>query len=123
MNFELEPSSERFDPVDDRWLDQVAQLVADLRQEADSITRGFQPQTGTKGGLGPIIVSLGSAGAFTAAFEVIKAFVTRDRGRSVRVTWYEDGRAASLEVTGQGLDDDTVRRLQDLIAGRPVRPE
>lgn len=124
MEFEVEASSARFDPLDDRWLGQVGQLAADLHREGGTVTRRADPQPGRKGGLGAIVLSLGSAGAFTAAVEVIKAFVDRDPSRSVRLSWHADGRLESLEVAGRSLDDEMrqrVVRLLDDAAGRPGR--
>jgi hypothetical protein len=111
MDFELESTSERFDPLDERWLAQVAQLAADLRREVGGVDRVSTPEPGQKGELGTIVMALGSAGAFTAAVEVIKAFVTRDQGRSVRLSWHEGGRLESLEVVGSGVDDALMQRV------------
>jgi hypothetical protein len=123
MDFELEPSSERFDPLDERWLAQMAQLTADLRREVGTVNRVSKPQPGVKGDLGSIVMALGSAGAFTAAVEVIKAFVARDQGRAVRLSWHQDGRLESLEVSGTGVDDDLMDRVVgalDRASGSPT---
>lgn len=111
MEFVVDPSSERFDGVDDRWLAQVAVLVADLRRDVGTVERRRDAQPGTKGDLGSIVLALGSAGAFAAAVEVIKAFVDRDRGRTVRLSWHQDGRLESFEVGGQGIDDALLERV------------
>jgi Effector Associated Constant Component 1 len=106
MELELEASSERFDPLDDRWLDQVAQLVTDLRREVGQTERRSQPKAGVKGiDLGTIFVSLGPASAFTAVAGVIKEFIHRDRGRSVRATWHENGKCQQIEIRGYNIDD------------------
>jgi hypothetical protein len=117
MEFDVEPVSERFDPLDDRWLAQVAHLATELGREVGGVRRRSAPAAGKKGDLGAIVLALGSAGAFTAAVEVLKAFVARDQGRSVRLSWHEDGRLASLEVSGRGVDDATVTRVLGALDG------
>lgn len=113
MKIELEPSSERFDPLDDRWLDQVAQLMTDLRHEVGEVSRCNEPTPGMKGvdlgaiivNLEPIITSLGPVSAFTAVAGVIKAFIARDRGRSIRAKWQENGHLREIEIRGNNVDD------------------
>jgi hypothetical protein len=72
-------------------------------------------QPGQKGDIGPLILTLGSAGVFTAVVDVIKAFVARDQGRTVRLTWHQDGRLESLEVGGRDIDDDVMQRVVGLL--------
>lgn len=124
MEIELEPSSERFDPNDDRWLAQVAQLMADLRRDVGDVSRQGEARPGMKGvDLGPIIVALGSAGAFTAFTEVIKAFVGRDRGRSVKLSWHLDGKLESFEIQGPDIDDDVLDEALAALEQTAERPQ
>jgi hypothetical protein len=111
MDFEVEALSDRFDALDDRWLAQVGGLVGELGREVGPVERRATPAPGTKGDLGSIVLALGSAGAFTAAVEVLKSFVERDRGRSVRLSWHQDGRLESLEVGGNGVDEAVMARV------------
>lgn len=124
MDLKLEPLSQRFDPLDDRWLAQVAQLVTDLQKELDDVRRHGKSEPGTKGvELGAIVVSLGSAGMFTAAVEVVKAFVGRDRGRSIRLSWHENGKPESLQIEGHRLGDDVVKKIEQLKVALERSPE
>jgi hypothetical protein len=111
MDFVLEPVSERFDPLDDRWLTQVTGLVGELHREVGTVSRRTEARADAKGDLGSIIVALGTAGAFTAAVEVIKAFVARDQGRRVRLSWHQDGRLESFEVDGKNIDAAVMERV------------
>jgi hypothetical protein len=101
----LEPSSERFDATDDRWLDQVTALVTDLREHVDGVTLRRDTVPGAKGALSAIVVPLASAGAFTAAVEMLKAWLGRDRTRTVKVTWSGEGAVQQLELGGSRVDD------------------
>ena len=51
------------------------------------------------------MLTLGSAGAFTATVEVIKSWMSRDRSRSVRMSWSETGKVQELELKGSDLDE------------------
>jgi hypothetical protein len=60
------------------------------------------------------VVSLGSAGVFTAFVDLVKAFLARDSTRGLKVTWYESGKLQSAELRGDDLDDATLDRLRSL---------
>lgn len=118
MEIELEPSSQRFDHLDDRWVTQVSLLVADLQRDVGRTSRGAEPEAGTKGGLlGPIVVdlepvilALGSAGAFTALADVVRGFLARDQSRSIRARLKDGDQVREIEIHGSN-DVDEVARL------------
>lgn len=105
VEIRLEPSSERFDATDDRWLDQVAILITELREHAGPVDRHSVPVPGTKGVLDSIVMPIASAGALTAAVEMLKGWLARDRSRAVKVTWADSGAMQALELTGSDVDD------------------
>jgi hypothetical protein len=106
VELKIEPSSDRFDPLDDRWLEQVDGFAGELDQELGGVERERRPVDGGKGfDLASIVLSLGSAGAFTATVELVKSWLSRDRSRSVRLSWSETARSA-VELKGS-----TRRRL------------
>jgi hypothetical protein len=107
----LEPSSSRFDSLDDRWTTQINDFAAELTREVGGVERPLEAQPGTKGALASIILTLGSAGAFTSAAEFIKAWLGRDKSRVVKATWTEDGEPVSVELSGDGIQQDTMDRL------------
>jgi Effector Associated Constant Component 1 len=123
VELRLEPVSERFDAVDDRWLDQVAGLVSELQDGVGGVSRRREPVEGTKGALDSILLSLTSAGALTAAVELIKAWLTRDRSRSVKVTWAADGSVQQFELAGSEIDpaafDQIVRAVSRQLPTTP----
>ena len=69
------------------------------------------------------MLTLGSAGAFTATVEVIKSWLSRDRSRSVRMSWSETGKVQELELKGSDLDeaafDEIVRSAAQRFASSP----
>jgi hypothetical protein len=122
VQLRIEPSSDRFDSIDDRWLEQVDGLVEELDQEVGGVDRDRRPVEGGKGfDLAAIVLSLGSAGAFTATVELVKSWLSRDRSRSVRLSWSETGEVREVELKGSDLDDaafdEIVRSAAQRLAG------
>jgi hypothetical protein len=122
VDVKIEPSSDRFDPLDDRWLEQVDGFADELDQEVGGVARERRPVDGGKGfDLASIVLSLGSAGAFTATVELVKSWLSRDRSRSVRLSWSETGEVREVELKGSDLDDasfdEIVRSAAQRLAG------
>ena len=124
VELRLEPLTDRFDALDDRWLEQVDGFVDELDEEVGGVDRDRQATPGGKGfDLANIVLTLGSAGAFTATVEVIKSWLSRDRSRSVRMSWSETGKVQELELKGSDLDeaafDEIVRSAAQRLASSP----
>jgi hypothetical protein len=113
----FEARSSRFSMTDERWLSQVADLTTDLDRATGVRSRRERPVAGAKGVLSDVIVPLGSAGVFSAAVEVVKAWLGRDSTRSLKLTWSDNGRLESLELTGATPDEAELTRLRSLIDG------
>jgi hypothetical protein len=118
--FELavEPTNTALHESDDRWRDQVAAFFDDLRGQADLVRRA-SPVAGTRGAVEEVIVALGSAGAFTATVEVVRARLARDRSRRIGVRWNEDGTQRFVTLTG---DVESVREIARAAARRVGGP-
>lgn len=121
VQLRLEPASGRFNPDDDRWLAQVTGLVTELRRAIDGVSTTAEKVPGTKGAATSIAVSVVSAGGFTAMVELLRSWLTRDRTRSVKVSFGEDGELTGFEMDGDGLDpallDDLLRAVTERVAG------
>jgi len=118
----LEPRSGDYRPDDDRWRAQVAGLVSELHRQAD-VERRSAPIEGTKGALDELVVALGSAGAFTATVECLRAWLSRDRSRRIDVRWDENGKKRYVTLTGDAIDVDSVREIAKAAAHRVGGPE
>ncbi|MGH9149319.1 MAG: effector-associated constant component EACC1 [Acidimicrobiales bacterium] len=114
----IEPATDRFDPDDERWHDQVGDLMLGLRKEVGGVRREVTPVDGTKGGVAQVILALGSAGAFTAAVEYFRAWLGRDRTRRLEVSWEVDGERQSVSVQGDAIDQSAIRALAEAAARR-----
>jgi hypothetical protein len=73
------------------------------------------PAPGTRGNLDQLIISLGSAGAFTAFVELIKSWLGRDRGRKLIVKFFENGKPQAIELTGVAADEAVLERIRSRI--------
>jgi hypothetical protein len=113
----LEPRSDDYRPDDDRWREQVATLHRELRAGVDTRLRG-RSTPGTKGTIDDLIVALGSAGAFTAMVDCLRAWLGRDRTRTIDVRWDEDGTERFVTFRGDAVDRETVRVIAAAAARR-----
>jgi hypothetical protein len=104
----VEPHNDYYDPGDDRWRDQVATLVADLDAQVDTVRRGRRVE-GTKGAADQLIIALGSAGAFQAAVDCLRAWLGRDRDRRIDLRWEENG-SPGLTATANALPNRDCQR-------------
>ena len=119
MNIGLSLSSERYDADDDRWLDQVADLTRDLRMETGALEVSRTPVPGTKGSIDQLILSLGSAGVFTAALDIIRIWLGRDKTRSVELSYIDrDGKEQRIKATATHADKDALAPLVAAMAGQ-----
>jgi hypothetical protein len=111
----IEPGSTRFDSNDDTWIDQVVALVDEVRAAGQpaSVRRASAP--GGKGPVDSIVLSVVSAGGVTSLIELIRSWLTRDRTRSMKVSWSEAGTVESIELSGADLPDDVVDKLAQAV--------
>ena len=123
IELRLEPLSGRFDVHDDRWLDQVGGLVGELRAEVNGVATRRTPEAGTKGGIDALLIPVVSAGGLTAAMELVRSWLTRDRTRSMKVSWSDSGAVESIELSGSEVDrarfDDLLRVVTQKLAAGP----
>lgn len=116
MELVVEPKSERFEPSDPRWRDQVVALFRDLRDEdVDARTRSA-PVAGTKGASTEIVLALGSSGALTAVVTMFQAWLARDRTRTLEVAWEAGDRRRSMSIHAEDVDADVFDELARAVA-------
>jgi hypothetical protein len=114
----LEPRTDHYDPHDDRWRAEVSDLLSGLDREVGGVRQERSPVTGAKGGVEAVIVALGSAGAFTATVEYLRAWLGRDRTRSLEISWSVDGQEQSVSVRGEAIDQSALQQLAGAVATR-----
>jgi hypothetical protein len=115
----IEALSDRYDQSDERWLDQVVDLVDRLREDVGAVERRREPAVGQKGGVDALILALGSAGAFQAAVAVFRAWLGRDRTRRLRLVVTDtERRRHTVEITGDTIDSRTFHDVAEVMARR-----
>ena len=117
LELALVPRSADYDPDDERWRTQVAAFRDELAAQADIFQRG-RSSPGTKGTVDELIVALGSSGVLTAVVECFRAWLQRDKSRSIDVRWDEDGVERHVTFSGQNLDAGTAREIARVAAAR-----
>ena len=113
----IEPYTDEYSRDDNRWRAQVATLRRELQAQVDTVDRG-RLVPGAKGAIDELIVALGSAGAFTAMVECIRAWLGRDKSRRIEVRWDENGVDRFVTFQGDAVDSETVREIARAAAAR-----
>ncbi len=113
VQFKIEPINEDYDPSDDRWLDQVNELVNDLQSDVGNVHKEVQAVEGKKGGVEALILALGSAGAITAAVDMFKTWISRDQSRELEISVERGGEVQTFRVSGSRMDKDDIRNFME----------
>ena len=91
-----------------RWREQIASLHEELNANTD-VTFREQPGEHMKGGVAEVLLALGSAGAFTAAVGVIKAWLERDKFR--RVAFRLENSTTTVTFSADTINEAALRQL------------
>lgn len=115
----IEALSDRYEESDQRWILQVVDLVDQLRDDVGAVQRRREARPGQKGATETLILALGSAGAFQAAVTVFRAWLARDRSRSLRLVGTDaEGRQHAVEISGESIDSGTLHDVAEILARR-----
>jgi hypothetical protein len=113
------PGTTRFDPDDPGWRDQVATLYTALREEVAQPSVHSAVVPNAKGTLDTVVIALGSSGALTAVVACFRAWLARDKTRTVTITWTDDsGTEQRITLTGENIDRAALQALANAISGR-----
>jgi hypothetical protein len=105
----VEPTSSDFESDDPGWRAQTLALRRALQNaDIDGLRREEAPSEGYKSGVETLIIALGSSGAITAAVEVLRAWLLRDRSRRLRLRYQEGDRQVDVELDGTTVSDATM---------------
>ena len=115
----IAPSSDKYDEHDDRWRDQVADLVHSLRVNTDALTVEKHDVPGTKGAAAELILALGTSGVVSASVEVIRMWLARDKTRSIELTYTTaQGDVRTFSATAQNAGSDVADELLGAVAAQ-----
>ena len=119
LDISLVPRSDRYEDEDDRWRDQVGDLVHELRVETEAVAVSRTRVPGTKGSLDQLVLTLGSAGVFTTAVDVLRIWLARDKSRSVELQYQDrEGKEQRLSVRAEHADDDALAPVIAAVAAQ-----
>jgi hypothetical protein len=113
VEFFFEPKSENFDANDDRWLEQVNELILDCRREGCKVEQQVEATEGMKGGFEDLLMVLGSSGVITAVVEIFKGWISIDRTRSLVLKIKDGDRIIEYEVSGKGLSKEKMEEFMN----------
>ncbi|MFC4071945.1 effector-associated constant component EACC1 [Actinoplanes subglobosus] len=112
IDVELVVRNGRYHEDDPRWLDQIAALVSDLRRGTGAVHTRRTPVPHTKGAVDQVILTLGSAGVFSVAVQMINTWLSRDRNRSVEITYTDtQGRVHTVRVSAENASREAFAPL------------
>ncbi|MFF3755455.1 hypothetical protein ACFYYH_34325 [Streptomyces sp. NPDC002018] len=99
------PQSSVFASDDDRWLRQVGLLHQGL-EEAGSLVRmeRLENVPGTKGVFSDTVLILTGPSVVAGVVAAFTAWLGRDRGRTVHLTWTVEGREGDVAITVDSAD-------------------
>ena len=117
VEVQISARSSAFAEGDPRWHRQVAELLTQLNAEAVPIRKQGVGKPGEKGEVEAIILALGSAGAFSAAVTIFKAWLGRSADRSVKISGKVGDRYVDLEINAKNIDEDTLRQALSFAQG------
>lgn len=118
LELSLKAHSDRFDEDDENWLAQENELLGELCRDVGGVRRDMVPGPGEKGMVETVIMALGSAGAFTAAVDCLRAWLSRDRTRRIELAWTVDGREEKVVLQGTAIDKATFDKLADIVRAK-----
>jgi len=110
FEIQIDPVSEDYDPNDDRWIEQIDNLLTDCKREAGDIRMETTPEEGKKGGFDAIFLLLDSSQAIGYAFDIFKAWVMRDRTRSLKIKINDGKNVKELELSGKGFKKEDLEK-------------
>ena len=119
-SFELAvtPANARFDPNDERWLEQVSEFIVQARRELPGTELRSVPVRGTKGAAAELIIALGTSGAFETALAFFRGWLGRDKDRGLVLKWDAEGHRGDLSISGTHVPESAFDELADAIATR-----
>ncbi|WP_165960396.1 effector-associated constant component EACC1 [Actinocrispum wychmicini] len=109
----VEPASSVYDPNDAGWRKQAGGLSTSLAAaNIGPVTKAGTAAEGSKGTLDTLIIALGSSGAITAAVEIFRSWLGRDRSRRLTLTIEAgDGEPTRISLDGTSTSDKAMETV------------
>ena len=114
LEISIMPINEDYDPSDDRWLDQVSELVNDLQQDVGKVSKEVQTEEGKKGGVEILKMILDSKDIFSAAADAFKTWISRDQKRELEISIQRGKKTLKYRVSSNRMDKDDIRNFMEM---------
>lgn len=114
LDIKIVPSSESYDPNDNRWIQQVNELLELCQREVGDVRKEETSVDGKKGGFADIIIALGSAGVFTTAVTVFKTWLSREQTRSLTIEFHDGEKLQKIEVLGKNFSKEMLDKYMQM---------
>jgi hypothetical protein len=113
VELRIEATSTLLSENDERWLDDVDGLSQALedRLGKGAVRKERRPEPGTRGSVDSLILALGSAGAFTTAAEVIRAWLGRAHDHVVEATVNRTDHEQTVRLRATSVTDGSFEAM------------
>lgn len=108
----VDPISSVYDANHIGWRKQASTLSTSLSAaNIGAVRKVGGSADGSKGTLDEVIIALGSAGAITAAVEIFRSWLSRDRSREIKLTIESEGKKTTIALNASSTGDSTVESI------------
>ncbi|WP_205324074.1 hypothetical protein [Glycomyces sp. YM15] len=110
----------KYAPDSPQWRREVAALHSELQSATGAAATRSTPVPGARDGIVQVILALGSSGALISAVQVFRAWLGRDKTRTITATWTDEhGETQRFTLTGENIDQQSLTALSESI-GRMI---
>jgi hypothetical protein len=114
----IQPSTDRYDDTDERWLEQVSSLWTSLHHEVGGVHSAGTPSQGTKGVVETLSLIVQSASTLTAALNLLSGWLERDRSRGLTITWSSGDHHEDIVLRGDALGPAALHEVANVLLDR-----
>ncbi|MEU6857886.1 hypothetical protein AB0B28_03270 [Glycomyces sp. NPDC046736] len=112
----IEAETSKYAPDSPQWRNELAELHRMLGSEAGSVSlRPNEGAEGTRGVLETVVLALLSPAAIAGGVACFKAWIGRDKTRSLKVSWSEGDTDRHITLTGENIDQRSMQSLAESI--------
>lgn len=109
MRVNVEALSTRFETTDEKWSRQADDLYHELLANVPNAKLHEVSRPGTKGTVTELIIALGGAQFVAELGRCFRAWLGRDRDRTIRLRIVDGDQERSITITGETVSDEAIR--------------
>lgn len=90
-----------------------------LRQDVEGVSQRRALEPGAKGAVDTAVIALGSSGTLTAAVACFRAWLKRDKTRTLTITWTDNtGAEQRITLVGNNIDQASLQAITKAIGNK-----